>query len=624
MVDTLRNNLIKRWGYSKEKAHETVVHFDLQKYDELINGNWDEDNKNKYGNSNSNIVIEKGLNGIIKDQTVDVIIGGPPCQAYSIAGRAQDVNSMKEDYRNFLFESFVNIVDHYKPKLFVFENVPGMLSAKPGDKLVIDRIYEAFEKIGYEIRKTEDMKKSIYSSADFDVPQDRKRVIIIGVAKGFDKSVEDFYTSLDRFKSKNPHKTLREAIGSLPKFQPLTTQYKKGAKNISHELIGTVVVDRHTPRYNNLRDIQIFKTWIEKSMNSLSTQEKLDFYTKMTGKKSKHNKYRSLDWDKPSPTIVSHLHKDGLMFIHPDVQQLRSITIREAAILQTFPDEYEFIGSDAYCFKMIGNAVPILFAKSIALSIVDVLNGNNTRKLNVLVACEESQRVCNEFLKLGHNAYSCDLLECSGSRTDRHFNQDVLEIIKNKGGVLQNGDEVFLDTKWDLMIAHPPCTFLAVSGAKWYYHPDDKALPIDKRRPHPSFPNRANDREEAYDFFMKLANAEIEYIAIENPVGIMNTRWRKPDQTVQPYHFGDEASKKTCLWLKNLPPLEYTDVVGEGEFIEFSSGRRLAKWYSDGLTKTKTAQERRTWRSKTFPGFAKAIADQWSKYVCEQLNKKEN
>lgn len=244
--------------------------------------------------------------------------------------------------------------------------------------------------------------------------------------------------------------------------------------------------------------------------------------------------------------------------------------------------------------------------------------------LNVLVACEESQRVCTEFRRLGHNAFSCDLLECSGGHPEWHFHQDVLKVIKNGGGKLQNGEEYYINGKWDLMVAHPPCTFLAVSGAKWYYHPDDKDLPIDKRRPHPNFPNRAKDREDGANFFMELANADIKYIAIENPVGIMNTRWRKPDQVVQPYHFGDSASKKTCLWLKNLPQLKYTNVVDPGEYIEFGSGKRLAKWYSDGLTKTKTPEERRTWRSKTFPGFAKAIAEQWSEYVIREMEKEEN
>ncbi len=237
--------------------------------------------------------------------------------------------------------------------------------------------------------------------------------------------------------------------------------------------------------------------------------------------------------------------------------------------------------------------------------------------LNVLVACEESQRVCTEFRKLGHNAFSCDILKCSGGHPEWHFNQDVLEVIKNNGGLLETGEEHYIEGKWDLMIAHPPCTYLAVSGAKWYYHPEDKHLPVEQRRPHPSFPNRAQDREEGAAFFMALANADIDFIAIENPVGIMNTRFRKPDQVVQPYFFGDAASKSTCLWLKNLPLLEATDMVDKGEYIEFKSGKRIPKWYSDGLTKTKTAEERRTWRSKTFPGFAKAMAEQWSVYVAQ-------
>lgn len=241
------------------------------------------------------------------------------------------------------------------------------------------------------------------------------------------------------------------------------------------------------------------------------------------------------------------------------------------------------------------------------------------KKINVLIACEESQRVCTEFRKLGINAYSCDLLPCSGGHPEWHFQQDVFDVIKNKGGKLQNGESVYIKGNWDLMVAHPPCTFLAVSGAKWYYHPEDKHLPTEKRRPHPNFPNRAQDREEAAEFFMALADADIPRIAIENPVGVMNTRWRKPDQIVQPWQFGDSASKKTCLWLKNLPLLEETNVVHPGEYIEFESGRRIPKWYSDGLTKTKTAEERRIWRSKTFPGFAKAIAEQWTEVLKKEI-----
>lgn len=235
------------------------------------------------------------------------------------------------------------------------------------------------------------------------------------------------------------------------------------------------------------------------------------------------------------------------------------------------------------------------------------------KKLNVLIACEESQRVCIEFRKLGHNAYSCDILSCSGGHPEWHFKQDVLDVIDNRGGILETGEKVYIDDKWDIMIAHPPCTYLAVSGARWFYNPKDKNLPVKDRRPHPRFPNRVRDRENAVEFFLSLANADIEHIAIENPIGIMSTRYRKPNQIVQPYYFGDEASKATCLWLKNLSLLKSTNIVGKGEYISFKSGRKIQKWYSDALTKSKTAEERRRLRSKTFPGFAKAMAEQWSK-----------
>ena len=373
MVNTLRNRLIKKWYHSVEEAEKAVIHFDIQKTEELLKGSWSEDTISTYGKTNASIIAQKGIDGLIGDQKVDMIIGGPPCQAYSLAGRAQDTNSMKNDYRNYLFESFVKVVDHYRPKVFVFENVPGILSAKPGDRYVIDRICEAFDKIGYEIRNPQAMSKSIYSSADFGVPQERRRVIIFGVDKKSKYSVEDFYASLDKLISTESKKTVRDAIGDMPKFKPLKESYKNGNKNVSHELIGDKAIPLHEARYHNARDIEVFRRWISESMNDIPNEQKLEFYKQVSGRTTNHNKYRSLEWDKPSPTIVSHLYKDGLMFIHPDVEQVRSITIREAALLQTFPMDFEFIGSSAYCFKMIGNAVPILFAKNIALAIVDVL-----------------------------------------------------------------------------------------------------------------------------------------------------------------------------------------------------------------------------------------------------------
>jgi hypothetical protein len=234
-------------------------------------------------------------------------------------------------------------------------------------------------------------------------------------------------------------------------------------------------------------------------------------------------------------------------------------------------------------------------------------------KLNILVACEESQAVTKELRKLGHNAYSCDLLKCSGRKPQWHFNVDVFKVIKNKGGILQNGESVKIEGGWDMMIAHPPCTFLAVSGAQWYYHPDDKDLPLEKRRPHPRYPNRIKDREDAVKFFTRLWNVKINRIAIENPIGIMSTRLCKPTQIVQPYMFGDKATKTTCLWLKGLPLLKGTKLVDKGERVFFASGKSQPKWYSDAFTNAKTPAERQTLRSKTFKGMARAMAKQWTK-----------
>lgn len=224
--------------------------------------------------------------------------------------------------------------------------------------------------------------------------------------------------------------------------------------------------------------------------------------------------------------------------------------------------------------------------------------------MRVLIACEESQAVCKEFRALGHEAYSCDILECSGGYPEWHICGDVLEQI---------------DKGWDMMIAFPPCTYLSVSGAQWYYHPEDKELPYNNRRPHPKYPTRRQDQSDAKEFFMKLYNSNIKHIAIENPVGVMNTEFKKPSQIIQPWMFGDEATKTTCLWLKNLPLLQPTQIVSKGERTTFNSGKSHPKWYADALAKAKTPEERRNLRSKTFPGISKAMATQWNNIQDQKL-----
>ncbi|WP_313075350.1 DNA cytosine methyltransferase [Lacrimispora sp.] len=362
--------LKSKWKY--KDAEQRVLRFDIQRTDELFNG-WDDE---EYGNSDGLHKLIKAANGI------DVIIGGPPCQAYSIAGRVRDENGMKEDYRNYLFESYLKVVDKYKPKAFVFENVPGILSAKPGDRPIIDIIQESFDKAGYYVLKN--LKSAIIDFTEYGVPQNRKRIIILGLSKDYFgeekciKLVEGFYKyNLPKYKVREKV-TVEEAIGDLPKLYPLVEEMKYEGKRISHSL-PEPFVHNHVARWQSQRDIGIFKLLtndIESDQNEYVTTEALKaLYTKMTGKNSNVHKYHVIRWNQQSNLIPAHLFKDGLRHIHPDSQQLRTITVREAARLQTFEDDYIFDGSNMDTYKMIGNAVPPLFAKCLANAVNDMLGG---------------------------------------------------------------------------------------------------------------------------------------------------------------------------------------------------------------------------------------------------------
>jgi len=244
------------------------------------------------------------------------------------------------------------------------------------------------------------------------------------------------------------------------------------------------------------------------------------------------------------------------------------------------------------------------------------------KKLRVLIACEESQMVCKAFREKGHEAYSCDLQECSGGRPEWHIQDDVLKILNGMPICLECGKMCIFDynsfscddcerlwplkhwaefKKWDLIIAHPPCTYLTVTGNKWM-----KPEFIDR------FPNRQNQREKAIEFFLKIANAKCDHIAIENPVGIMSTIWRKPNQYVHPYHFGDPHSKKTGFWLKGLSKLKPTSIV-KPQMYTYKNGRKDPVWHVESMKLPPL--ERQRIRSKTFLGIAKAMASQWSEYI---------
>ena len=217
--------------------------------------------------------------------------------------------------------------------------------------------------------------------------------------------------------------------------------------------------------------------------------------------------------------------------------------------------------------------------------------------MKVLIACEESQRVCMAFRARGHEAYSCDIIDCSGGHPEWHIQQDVVPLLNGNCSFKTNdGTEHTIEGEWDLIIGHPPCTYLTVSGNRWFNVEKygDKAL------------ERIRLREEAKDFFMKIANAQCARIAIENPVGVMSTAWRKPDQTIHPYYFGDPFEKRTCLWLKGLPLLKKTNEVTPPARVQYNGGTSMPEWYANA-----PKAERSKIRSKTFPGFAQAMAEQW-------------
>lgn len=221
--------------------------------------------------------------------------------------------------------------------------------------------------------------------------------------------------------------------------------------------------------------------------------------------------------------------------------------------------------------------------------------------MNILVACEESQAVTIELRRLGHTAYSCDIIPCSGGHPEWHIQSDVLPLL-NGFAKFQTADgaEHSVDGRWDMIIAFPPCTFLTVTGNRWFNieRYGDKAI------------QRYKDREKAIKFFMAFANADCDKIAIENPVGIMSSEWRKPNQIINPYQFGDPFEKKTCLWLKGLPELNPTNIVDVPPRKRYSSGKTMPAWYDEAWPLPK--EERAKIRSKTFPGVAAAMAEQWA------------
>lgn len=365
--DTLAKRLNEKWHIEDSEARTML--FDMQQADRLFSG-WENDEK--FGSG-------IGLDRAVGDRTVDVVIGGPPCQAYSVAGRIRDENGMRNDYRNFLFESYLKVIERYKPRAFVFENVPGLLSAKPTGEPIAPIIAAAFKKAGYVIPT--DLKQSLVNMSLYGLPQKRNRLIILGLSEAYfgskaQERLDDFYRDfLPKYKADHLT-TVEDAIGDLPPLYPSAELFEASGRKSSH-IPQLCAVSDHYPRFHNMRDISIFKKLakdIESGRNRYASADALKkLYTEETGHESNIHKYHVLRRNEPSNLIPAHLFKDGLRHIHPDPKQARTLTIREAARLQGFPDDFEFLGSAGDKYKMIGNAVPPYFAKIVAKALYEFL-----------------------------------------------------------------------------------------------------------------------------------------------------------------------------------------------------------------------------------------------------------
>lgn len=358
--ETLRERM-RYYGYSEEEVSKSVICGDIT-------------------TKEINTKIDVALDGKI----VDVVVGGPPCQSFSSVGRAQDKNSMRNDPRNYLFKNYIEILERYLPKVFVFENVSGLLSAKPNGEYIFPQIVEEMSK---HYKVCEDKNTILLNSVHYGVPQIRKRVIIVGVRNDLDFTPEDIYNNIEKThyspemekicdtKGLLRYRTVRSAISDLPSLLPGEGKniipYKPFFDNEYLDSIRKKEFDKlynHEARKHNDADRARYRLL---SKNLWNLKDLNEIHPELVHHDPKHfgNRYTVQEYDKPGRTVVAHLYKDGNLFIHPDSTQERTFTVREAARVQSFPDDFEFKGSRTNQFKQVGNAVPPLMAQQIAKAV---------------------------------------------------------------------------------------------------------------------------------------------------------------------------------------------------------------------------------------------------------------
>ena len=332
--------------------------------------------------------VQNQIDSVIGNRQIDVLVGGPPCQTFSSVGRAQDKNSMRNDPRNYLFRSYLEILEKHKPKIFVFENVSGLLSAKPNGNYIFPEIVENMSEY-YSI--CDDRDTILLNSVHYGVPQIRKRVILIGVRKDLKINPIDIYKAIEKthyspdMEAKNEtnglqkYLTVKDAIWDLPKLLP-----GEGKEEINHKIVrknsfieivrpnGFSKLYNHVARKHNNMDQQRYELL---SKNKWQLKDLAKTRPDLIHHDPKHfgNRYTVQVANKPGRTVVAHLYKDGNLFIHPDHKQKRTFTVREAARVQSFPDDFKFVGSRTNQYKQVGNAVPPLMAKQIAKAIKQFL-----------------------------------------------------------------------------------------------------------------------------------------------------------------------------------------------------------------------------------------------------------